>query len=82
MIDFFVPKGSSLLLQISGLIRQSTNSIDFMNPFRSDIKLTDFLKQNGFTSSAEIIPPRNGSEQRKDPYPSANPDSCGPNFSP
>jgi len=36
-----------------------------INPFRSDIKLTDFLKQNGFTSSAEIIPPRNGSEQRK-----------------
>lgn len=36
-----------------------------MNPFRSDTKLTDFLKQNGFTSSAEIIPPRNGSEQRK-----------------
>src|SRR5271156_2497976 len=36
-----------------------------MNPFRSDIKLTDFLKQNGFTASAEIIPPRNGSEQRK-----------------
>src|SRR6185312_2572695 len=36
-----------------------------MNPFRSDIKLTDFLKQNGFTSSAEVIPPRNGSEQQK-----------------
>jgi methylenetetrahydrofolate reductase (NADPH) len=36
-----------------------------MLPFRSDIKLTDFLKKNGFTSSAEIIPPRNGSEQVK-----------------
>jgi methylenetetrahydrofolate reductase (NADPH) len=36
-----------------------------MLPFRSDIKLTDFLKNNGFTSSAEIIPPRNGSEQAK-----------------
>jgi methylenetetrahydrofolate reductase (NADPH) len=36
-----------------------------MLPFRSDTKLTDFLKQNGFTSSAEIIPPRNGSEQVK-----------------
>lgn len=36
-----------------------------MLPFRSDTKLTDFLKNNGFTSSAEIIPPRNGSEQAK-----------------
>jgi methylenetetrahydrofolate reductase (NADPH) len=36
-----------------------------MLPFRSDIKLTEFLKNNGFTASAEIIPPRNGSEQLK-----------------
>jgi methylenetetrahydrofolate reductase (NADPH) len=36
-----------------------------MQLFRSDIKLTEFLKTNGFTSSAEIIPPRNGSENQK-----------------
>jgi len=34
-------------------------------PFKPDCKLTDFLKQHRFTRSAEIIPPRNGSEQRK-----------------
>src|SRR5580700_4650224 len=33
--------------------------------FRSDIKLTDFLTQHAFTISAEVIPPRNGSEQLK-----------------
>lgn len=33
--------------------------------FRQDIKLTDFLKSHRFTFSAEVIPPRNGSEQRK-----------------
>ena len=33
--------------------------------FRSDIKLTDFLAQHVFTISAEVIPPRNGSEQQK-----------------
>jgi methylenetetrahydrofolate reductase (NADPH) len=33
--------------------------------FRSDIKLTDFLAQHAFTVSAEVIPPRNGSEQLK-----------------
>src|SRR6476469_8888724 len=31
-------------------------------PFKSDQKLTDVLAQ-GFTISAEVIPPRNGSEQ-------------------
>lgn len=33
--------------------------------FKQDIKLTDFLKSHRFTLSAEVIPPRNGSEQRK-----------------
>ena len=33
--------------------------------FRSDIKLTDFLTQHAFTISAEVIPPRNGTEQLK-----------------
>ncbi len=33
-------------------------------PFRPDRKLTDVLKENRFTLSAEIIPPRNGAEQR------------------
>ncbi len=34
-------------------------------PFRSDQKLTDVLAHQKFTLSAEIIPPRNGSEQEK-----------------
>jgi methylenetetrahydrofolate reductase (NADPH) len=34
-------------------------------PFKADLKLTDVLAQGRFTVSAEIIPPRNGSEQRK-----------------
>jgi methylenetetrahydrofolate reductase (NADPH) len=33
--------------------------------FRPDIKLTEFLTGQAFTVSAEIIPPRNGSEQAK-----------------
>ena len=33
--------------------------------FRPDIKLTDFLSRHEFTISAEVIPPRNGSEQQK-----------------
>lgn len=34
-------------------------------PFKPDQKLTDVLAQGWFTLSAEVIPPRNGSEQRK-----------------
>lgn len=34
-------------------------------PFRADQKLTDVLARDKFTLSAEIIPPRNGSEQVK-----------------
>lgn len=34
-------------------------------PFRPDQKLTDFLKDQHFTLSAEVVPPRNGSEQGK-----------------
>lgn len=34
-------------------------------PFRSDIQLTDVLNRGNFTFSAEIIPPRNGTEQNK-----------------
>jgi methylenetetrahydrofolate reductase (NADPH) len=34
-------------------------------PFKPDQKLTDVLSQGWFTLSAEVIPPRNGSEQRK-----------------
>ncbi len=34
-------------------------------PFRSDQKLTQVLSQQKFTLSAEVIPPRNGSEQLK-----------------
>jgi methylenetetrahydrofolate reductase (NADPH) len=34
-------------------------------PFRRDQKLTDVLQQQKFTFSAEVIPPRNGSEQFK-----------------
>jgi methylenetetrahydrofolate reductase (NADPH) len=34
-------------------------------PFKPDLKLTDVLAQGWFTLSAEVIPPRNGSEQRK-----------------
>jgi methylenetetrahydrofolate reductase (NADPH) len=34
-------------------------------PFRPDQKLTDVLKRSPFTFSAEVIPPRNGSEQAK-----------------
>jgi methylenetetrahydrofolate reductase (NADPH) len=34
-------------------------------PFRSDQKLTEVLSSQTFTLSAEVIPPRNGSEQRK-----------------
>lgn len=33
--------------------------------FRPDIKLTQFLQGHEFTISAEVIPPRNGSEQQK-----------------
>jgi methylenetetrahydrofolate reductase (NADPH) len=33
--------------------------------FRSDVKLVDFLDDYPFTVSAEVIPPRNGSEQMK-----------------
>ena len=33
--------------------------------FRPDIKLIDFLKKESFTLSAEVIPPRNGTEQEK-----------------
>lgn len=34
-------------------------------PFRPDQKLCEFLKKSQFTVSAEIIPPRNGSDQGK-----------------
>ena len=34
-------------------------------PFKPDQKLTSVLAQSLFTVSAEVIPPRNGSEQRK-----------------
>jgi methylenetetrahydrofolate reductase (NADPH) len=34
-------------------------------PFKPDQKLTDVLAKGWFTLSAEVIPPRNGSEQRK-----------------
>lgn len=34
-------------------------------PFRVDQKLTDVLQSQAFTLSAEVIPPRNGSEQLK-----------------
>jgi methylenetetrahydrofolate reductase (NADPH) len=34
-------------------------------PFKPDRKLTDVLKQEKFTLSAEVIPPRNGAEQTK-----------------
>lgn len=34
-------------------------------PFTHDIKLTEVLRQRSFTYSAEIIPPRNGSDQGK-----------------
>ncbi len=34
-------------------------------PFRADRKLTDVLRERGFTYSAEVIPPRNGAEQIK-----------------
>ena len=34
-------------------------------PFKPDRKLTDVLAESHFTCSAEVIPPRNGSEQRK-----------------
>lgn len=34
-------------------------------PFREDRKLTDILGSQGFAFSAEIIPPRNGTEQSK-----------------
>ena len=34
-------------------------------PFRPDRKLTDVLKNQKFTFSAEIIPPRNGAEQER-----------------
>jgi methylenetetrahydrofolate reductase (NADPH) len=34
-------------------------------PFRPDQKLTEVLASQEFTFSAEVIPPRNGSEQRK-----------------
>src|SRR3954470_20912017 len=34
-------------------------------PFKPDQKLTEVLAQGWFTLSAEVIPPRNGSEQRK-----------------
>lgn len=34
-------------------------------PFRADQKLTDVLKKDSFTISAEVIPPRNGAEQSK-----------------
>lgn len=34
-------------------------------PFKPDRKLTDVLNQECFTFSAEIIPPRNGSDQQK-----------------
>jgi methylenetetrahydrofolate reductase (NADPH) len=34
-------------------------------PFRADEKLTDVLRKQRFTLSAEVIPPRNGAEQGK-----------------
>jgi len=34
-------------------------------PFRPDQKLTDVLQKQSFTVSAEVLPPRNGSEQGK-----------------
>jgi methylenetetrahydrofolate reductase (NADPH) len=34
-------------------------------PFRNDTRLTEVLSNQNFTLSAEIIPPRNGSEQSK-----------------
>lgn len=34
-------------------------------PFRADRKLTDVIGKGRFTLSAEVIPPRNGAEQRK-----------------
>ncbi len=34
-------------------------------PFKADRKLTDVLSETKFTVSAEVIPPRNGSEQGK-----------------
>jgi methylenetetrahydrofolate reductase (NADPH) len=34
-------------------------------PFKPDQKLTEVLSKGWFTLSAEVIPPRNGSEQRK-----------------
>lgn len=34
-------------------------------PFRPDRKMTDVLREGRFTLSAEVIPPRNGTEQQK-----------------
>jgi methylenetetrahydrofolate reductase (NADPH) len=34
-------------------------------PFKTDVKLTDVLSRGRFTLSAEVLPPRNGSEQRQ-----------------
>src|SRR5690348_12812534 len=36
-----------------------------LTPFKQDRKLTDILSEQKFTLSAEVIPPRNGSEQGK-----------------
>src|SRR5271156_5699693 len=36
-----------------------------MQPYKIDQKLTDVLSQGRFTLSAEVLPPRNGSEQRQ-----------------
>lgn len=36
-----------------------------MRSFRTDVKLTDVLSKGTFTLSAEVLPPRNGSEQKK-----------------
>jgi len=51
-------------LYISQRIRNDSIPMEIM-PFRNDMKLTEVMSQQKFTLSAEIIPPRNGSEQAK-----------------
>lgn len=52
------------LYLLSGLIEKACGFMVAF-PFRPDRKLTDVLKQEPFTLSAEVIPPRNGTDQQK-----------------
>jgi methylenetetrahydrofolate reductase (NADPH) len=54
----------SLILETSANLSHSETGMNAFG-FRADQKITEVIGQGSFTYSAEVIPPRNGTEQRK-----------------